>query len=69
MYEKTKWKNFKKFLDENYNSNFPHDANLTKNEIDTHIGELVKELIFTIEPTVPEYKPQENSLNYRTSKN
>ena len=68
MYKKTKWKKFEKTLNNSYENNIPFDGNLTDDEIDSHIGKIDTVLLATIETFVPKYEPQNNTLNYTTTK-
>ena len=68
MFKKTIWGKFKNHLDNTYNSNVPYDSNLTNDEIDTYIGDIDDKILIAIEKVVPKYRPQDNTLNYTTSK-
>ena len=68
MFKKTKWGKFTNHLDNTYDSNISYDANLTNDEIDSHIRDIDDKLQTAIEKLVPKYRPQDNTLNYTTSK-
>lgn len=64
MFKKTKWEQFTKKLNRNYNQDITNTRNLTTEEIEAHLAEIEAAIKITIAQVVPKYKPNDNIFNY-----
>lgn len=68
MYNRTKWKEFTKYLDDTYELTIPNDRNLTTQEIDEHIEQINTQIRNAVENKVPKSTQVVNKNLYITNK-